>query len=298
MKKIHVIAGPTASGKSAFAIKMAQEMNGVIINADSLQLYDALPILSASPSANDLSAAKHVLYGDLNPNEACSAGNWRELAAVEIGKAFVDNRTPIVVGGSGLYLKALMQGLSPIPDIPREVRQKSCDEFIQMGADEFFKRLAMHDETAGQKLHKNHKARILRAWEVLEFTGRSIYKWQELAPQGALDDWSFDVKIIMPPRDALHERCNSRFVKMLEMGALEEARLFSDRIKNGEILKNCPPTKAIGFAQLVDFIDGKTTKECAIADSQTATRRYAKRQITWLRHQLHETKSITVTIVE
>lgn len=297
MKTIHVIAGATASGKSAYAIKLAQKLGGIIINADSLQLYNALPILTAAPSYQDKAQVPHVLYAALEPHEACSAGNWREMAGQQIGKAFAKGAVPIIVGGSGLYLKALMQGLAPIPDIPSKARSKACADFDEMGAGAFFERLKAHDPNTAARLHPNHKARVLRAWEVFDATGRGLSDWHKAKAQGPLYNWNFNVRIIMPARDVLYARCNERFCKMIEMGALDEVRAFEDAIKDGGIPQNASIHKALGLSHLRAHLKGGLNLDKAIELAQGDTRRYAKRQVTWLRGQLRESARIKIKTI-
>ena len=291
-KKIHVIGGPTASGKSAFALEIAERENGVIINADSMQIYDGLHMLTAQPPASDLALFPHKLYSALHPNEDCSAGNWREMVEPLIGQVLEEGKTPIIVGGSGLYINSLLYGLSPIPDIADEVRARVNATYAEMGAEEFYAELQARDPIMAARFHANHKARIIRAWEVLEATGKSLAEWQDEPLSGPPDDWEFDVKLIIPERETLYERCNSRFVYMMEHGAVEEVGAFEEAIRAGEIKDNCLLTKALGVPALRGYLKGDVTKEDAIRMAQGQTRKYAKRQVTWFRNQVVENKNI------
>lgn len=283
---IYIIAGPTASGKSARALELAETHNGVIINCDSLQIYDALPILTAQPGANDFNAAPHRLYAHLHPNEVTSAGNWRELAIPIIEDVLANGQTPIICGGTGLYIRALTDGLSPMPDVPDDVRADVVARYEELGPEAFYAALHKRDPIMAERFHVNHKARLIRAMEVLEATGKSLAEWQKLERNGPPDHWHFEVEIIMPERAVLYERCNTRFEHMIKHGALEEVEAFAARIDNGEITGDVPITKALGFKQLRAYIRGEQSLDDAIMLSQGETRRYAKRQTTWFRNQI------------
>ena len=286
-KRIYIVAGPTASGKSARALKLAQELDGVIINCDSLQIYDGLPTLTAQPSEADLNAAPHILYKHLHPNDVTSAGNWRELVQPIIAKVLGEGKAPIICGGTGLYIKALTDGLSPMPDVPDEVRARVVAHYDEVGAEAFYAELSARDPEMAARFHVNHKARIVRAMEVLEATGQSLAEWQKLERAGPPEDWEFVTEIIMPERGELYRRCNARFVQMVEQGsALEETRDFAARIERGEVDEGVPLTKALGFKYLRSYLSGDMDMEEAIMLSQGETRRYAKRQSTWFRNQM------------
>ena len=285
-QKIVIIGGPTASGKSAKALELAEAMNGVIINCDSLQIYNDLPILTAQPSAEDYEAHPHHLYAHLHPNEVCSAGNWNEMVRPLITQILEQGQTPIICGGTGLYIRALMEGLSPMPDIEKNIRNRVINHYQTIGAEEFYRELEELDPIMAARFHVNHKARLIRAREVLEATGQSLAEWQKLAKDAPPDHWDFEVIKVLPERTILYERCNLRFEKMLEAGALEEVEAFQERIKRGEVNSGVPLTKALGFKYLRDYIKGARSKEEAVTLAQTETRHYAKRQVTWFRNQL------------
>lgn len=284
---IHIVAGPTASGKSARAIELAQQHDGVIINCDSLQIYNALHILTAHPGDEDLAQIPHKLYSHLHPNEVCSAGNWREIVIPVIEEVLAEGKTPIICGGTGLYIRALTDGLSPMPDIPDEVRNKVVQRHKDIGAEQFYAELEERDPVMAQHFHVNHKARIIRAMEVLEATGKSLAEWQKLDREAPPEHWNFETHIIMPPRETLYDRCNKRFEIMVrDMNALDEVEQFAQKIENGEVNEGVPITKALGFKPLRSYIRGELTLEDAITQSQTDTRHYAKRQSTWFRNQM------------
>ncbi len=285
-KTVHIIAGPTASGKSARALELAQQKNGVIINCDSIQLYEGLPILTAKPSEDDKAKAPHKLYGALHPNDICSAGNWCEIVKPLIEETLTADQTPIITGGTGLYIKALMQGLSPIPDIPEDIRQATIKKQKQLGNPAFHAELQKRDPVMAERLHPSNTARLVRAWEVLEATGKSLAEWQELDRISPPAHWNFELEIIMPEREDLYRRCNDRFVQMLKIGALEEVEAFSKKLESGEVDSHVPLAKALGFNHLREYQRGNISKEDAITLSQGETRRYAKRQVTWFRNQM------------
>ena len=283
---IHIICGPTASGKSAHAMQKASELNGVIINCDSQQIYDALPILSAQPPQQDKDQIPHILYEHLHPNNICSAGNWREIALPKIQETINENKTPIICGGTGLYIKALIDGLSPMPDIPEEIRTNVVENYNKLGAQAFYDELYKRDPETAQRFHVNHKARIIRAMEVIEATGKSLADWQKLPRETPPEEWNFIITKVLPTREQLYERCNARFDIMLKQGALEETEEFSKRIDDGEINENVPMAKALGFKQLREYIKGETSLDDAIETAKTKTRHYAKRQNTWFKNQI------------
>jgi len=290
--KIHIIGGPTASGKSAHALKLASQENGVIINADSMQIYDGLHLLTAQPSQADLDKVPHRLYSALHPNEPCSAGNWREMVEPVIHETLAQGKTPIIVGGSGLYIKALMDGLSPIPDIPQEVRDRVVALHEKLGNPKFYDALYERDPIMAERFHPFHTARLIRAYEVIEATGKSLSEWQELPLITPPEDWIFHVHLILPERETLYNRCNERFLWMMENGAIEEVEAFDAALKSGDILDNVPLKKALGAPALRAYINGELSKEDAITKAQGQTRQYAKRQVTWFKHQIKKQKNI------
>jgi tRNA dimethylallyltransferase len=284
--EIHIIAGPTASGKSVRALELAAQKNGVVINADSMQVYDALPILTAQPSAKDKEKAPHLLYGALSPNETCSAGRWCDMARITIEETLKNGQTPIITGGSGLYIKALMEGLSPIPEVPSEIRDHLNTLHAEIGTEKLYDELKNRDPLTAKNLDPSNPMRIIRALEVFEHTGQPLAAWQKEDKLTPPADWDFKVEIIIPERDILHDRCNRRFDLMLESGALDEVKDLSDKIDAREISETAAITKALGFKSLRAHLKNQLSKEAAIEQSQAETRQYAKRQITWFRNQL------------
>ena len=267
-------------------MELAREHHGVIINCDSLQIYDGLPLLTAQPSDKDKEEIPHRLYAALHPNEVCSAGNWRELAEPVIHEVINEGKTPIICGGTGLYIKAMIDGLSPMPDIPDEVREAVVAKYEEIGAEKFYAELKARDPIMAERFHVNHKARIIRAMEVLEATGKSLAEWQELPRIAPPENWDFQIHKIIPEREILYARCHERFDWMMDNGALDEAAGFDKRIQNGEINDGVPLCKALGFKPLRAYLNGETSLEDAITQSKQDTRHYAKRQTTWFNNQL------------
>lgn len=287
-RPVHILAGPTASGKSARALEIARARNGVVINADSLQLYDALPILTARPGAQETAEIPHRLYGVLPPSEICSAGQWREIAMREIAAAHEAGKLPIVCGGTGFYLKALKDGLSPIPDVPSDARARAAALHTELGPSGFHAHLAARDPDSAARIVPTDSQRLIRALEVFEHTGKPISFWQAQPRQGPPPDWTFTVEILMPERAALYRRCDERFAAMMAAGALAEVAGFDEKLRAGVFPEDCPPTRALGFRPLRAHLRGDLSQAEAVDSARTETRQYAKRQCTWLRHQMAE----------
>jgi tRNA dimethylallyltransferase len=283
---IHIVAGPTAGGKSAYAIKLAKKLDGIIINCDSMQIYDGLQILTAQPSADDMRQVPHVLYSALQPGEPCSAGIWQAMAVREIETALAQNKTPIICGGNGMYIKVLMEGLSPIPETPPEIRERAIQIQKEIGSVALHEELKKRDPESAARFHPEHTARIVRAWEVFEATGKKLSAWQKEAKNAPPENWNFEIHKIIPEREELYRRCDQRFLKMLDGGALDEVGDFAARIDRNEILETALLAKALGFANIRSHLNGKIGREEAIKLSQTETRQYAKRQVTWFKNQL------------
>lgn len=276
-----LIAGPTASGKSALALAAARAFGGVVINADSMQVYDVLRVVTARPSAEDEQQAPHALYGVLPPSETCSAARWRDMAAAEMEKAWAAGKLPIITGGTGLYIRTLQRGISPIPDIPAPIRDAARALLEENGNAAFHALLAARDPVMASRLDMGNSQRLVRAWEVIEATGRSLADWQADPLEGAVKaDWlSF---ALLPPRDWLYGNCANRFRRMVETGALDEVRALMAL----ELDPALPAMKALGVPELAAHLRGKLDLGAAIEAANQATRNYAKRQVTWFRHQL------------
>lgn len=282
-----VIAGPTASGKSALALLAAEAANGVIVNADSMQVYDVLRVLTARPSPEDEARLPHRLYGVLPPSDSCSAARWRDLAAAEMAAAWKMGRVPILVGGTGLYLRALMEGLSPIPEIPPPIRDQARALLAERGNDAFHAALAARDPAMAARLDPGNSQRLARAWEVLEATGRSLAQWQALPTEGAVSARWLSL-VLLPPRAPHNAVCETRFRRMVASGALDEVRALTAL----GLPPDRPALKALGVPELALHLQGAIGLEEAVARASQATRAYAKRQGTWFRHQMPEAHKI------
>lgn len=277
-----IVAGPTASGKSALAVELAVAFNGTVINADSMQVYRELRILTARPGPAEEARAPHRLYGVIPASEACTAARWRALAVEAIAEARDAGRLPIVCGGTGLYLKALTEGLSPIPDIPDVVREPLRRRFEAADATEIHATLRAVDATAADRIPPTDRQRMLRALEVMEVTGRSIVDWQAEPLSGPPPGSDFITILLSPPRDVVYAACDRRFCEMIARGALDEARALRGMGLDPEL----PAMKAVGVPELIAVLDGGMALEDAIAAAQQATRNYVKRQQTWFSRQI------------
>jgi tRNA dimethylallyltransferase len=276
-----LIAGPTASGKSGLALDLAEKLGGVIVNADSMQVYSVLRVLTARPGAADLARAPHLLYGHVHPSIAYSTGAWlRDVTALaESGE--LDKARPIFVGGTGLYFRALLGGMSQMPDIPADVRAHWRDELERQGPDRLHEILMRDDPAAAATLKPGDGQRIVRALEVLQASGRSILDWQGESGTPLVDAESARLLVIEPVRAELVARIDARFDTMVAEGAMEEAKAMG-ALKLDPAL---PALKAIGVRELLAAAAGETSVETAIEQAKIATRQYAKRQSTWFRNQ-------------
>jgi tRNA dimethylallyltransferase len=282
--KAVLIAGPTASGKSALALELAQKTGGVVINTDSMQVYRDLRILTARPTAAEEAQAPHRLYGHVDAAINFSAGAWVSDAAKVLAQARAQNRLPIFVGGSGLYFKALTRGLSAVPPIAAEVRQEVRARLERDGVEALHAELAQKDPVSAERLKPRDRARIARALEVVEATGRSLTDWHREGLPPLLPPGEFSALFLAPEREELYARIDARFDAMLGAGALEEVAALAAR-KLDPLL---PAMKAHGVPALIRHLRGEITREEAAEIGRADTRHYAKRQFTWFRHQLPE----------
>jgi tRNA dimethylallyltransferase len=271
-----LIAGPTASGKSALALNLAQERKGVIINADALQVYSELRILTARPPPEDEAAAPHRLYGHVSGRHAYSVAHWLADAEREIHEAWEHGLLPIVTGGTGLYFKMLEQGLAPVPPIDADIR-KRWREF----SGDLHGMLSKRDRPMAERLNPADRQRIIRALEVVEGTGRSLLDWQQQGQSAAvLAGAAVEHRFLDMPRAELYARAGSRFDQMMEAGALEELEPIAD------LDPALPMMRAIGVPELLEHLKNRTPVEEAVVNAKTATRHYIKRQATWWRSQM------------
>jgi tRNA dimethylallyltransferase len=288
MTRLIVVAGPTASGKSALALRLAEAERAAIINADSMQLYRDLRLLTARPTPEDQACAPHRLYGILDATDPASAGRWLQLAGAAIGEAAAERRTAIVVGGTGLYLHALLHGLAPVPDIPAEIRATAHARLAALGAAAFHAELAGLDPTMAARLRPTDAQRLLRAYEVVVGTGRSLAAWQEMPPLRIDLPARRCGLALMPPRPALYQRVDRRLRAMIEHGALGELRALAERALPADL----PLMKAVALPELLAHVAGRVDLDTALDRAIVQTRRYAKRQLTWLRHRLPELHAV------
>jgi tRNA dimethylallyltransferase len=278
-----LIAGPTASGKSSAALKLAAACNGVIINADSMQVYAELRILSARPCAEDEALVPHYLYGTVPAATAYSTGMWVEQVADVLETVRGQGRLPIIVGGTGLYFYALENGLSPVPDIAVEVREKWRQKLVDEGVAALYDALKLNDETMAAQLKSNDSQRIVRALEVMEGTGVSLGEWHRREGSKPVVAGEGIVRVVIAPeREEIYRRCDRRLDWMIENGGLDEVR----NILALKLDPRMPAMKALGVAQLGRFIDGEVSLDEALIRTKTDTRRYAKRQLTWIKRNM------------
>ncbi len=279
-----LIAGPTASGKSALALALAQKAGGVVINTDSMQVYRDLRVITARPTVEEEARVPHRLYGHVDAAVNFSAGSWVVDAAAALAEARGQNRLPIFVGGSGLYFKALTRGLSAVPPIPPEVREAVRARLERDGVEALHAELAQRDPASAERLKPRDRTRIARALEVVEATGRSLTDWHREGLPPLLPPEKFSALFLSPDRDQLYARIDARFDAMLKAGALQEVAGLAAR-KLDPLL---PAMKAHGVPALIRHIRGEITLEEAAMIGRADTRHYAKRQFTWFRHQLPE----------
>lgn len=281
--QVILIAGPTASGKSAASLALARRLGGEIVNADSMQLYRELPLLSAAPDGADRAQAPHHLYGVASVAEPFSVARWAELAGAAIDGIRARGQTAIVTGGTGLYFRALLGGLSEVPSIDEGIRQQVRALVLASGADAAHGLLAAEDPVMAEKLRSGDGQRIARALEVIRSTGRSLAAWQQTTVDGPLTELDrqggVGKFVLLPPRDWLYERCDRRFDLMMAAGAVGEVAALPPADPNLTALK------ALGVPQLRAALAGEMAMDEAVSLAKTATRQYAKRQTTWFRNQ-------------
>lgn len=286
--KVKVIVGATATGKSKYALKIAKSCDGEIINCDSLQIYNELKILTAFPTDEEINEVRHKLFGYLNYDQKTSAVDWAKLAAKEVRQTLISGKTPIIVGGTGMYVKTLIDGISPIPAISVETRKKAL-EFSKQNFNEMCLELYAIDSELKNTLPKSMHHQLIRAYEIFLETGKSIRYFWNLPKIKFIQHVDFEIELIHCERSVLYERIAQRFEQMLNNGAIEEVRELLSKIPSSnhtEIFTQFPIFKAIGAKEITLFLDGmysfEQMKDVAIKNS----RHYAKRQITWLKNQI------------
>ena len=277
---VWLIAGPTASGKSALALSLARRTGAEIVNADAIQLYADLDILTARPSAADLALAPHHLYGTVDGADGWSVGRWLRAVEPLVAEIQARGRPVVIVGGTGLYFHALTRGLAEAPDIPPQARLAAQAVYDDEGEAAVRDRLARLDPAAEARISAHDRQRLVRALEVVTATGRALSDWQaDTRPSLAADAWRG--LVLAPPREALYARCDMRVGQMAAQGALEEVRALAARGLDPEL----PVMKAVGYRELAGHLAGAASLEAALDAARQETRRYSKRQSTWFRNQ-------------
>lgn len=282
MPKVILIAGPTASGKSALSLNLAREFDGEIVNADSMQVYDCLQVLTARPSESEMEGIPHHLYGVVAPDDAYSAARWCADVLPVLQDILSRGKTPIIAGGTGLYFKALEEGLSHVPAIEPQIREE-IRTLARQDGQALYEQLKQEDPEMAARLKPGDRQRVARALEVLRSTGRSLLAWQAekgVAPLSQLENLDGVARIVlMPDRQWLYERCDRRFGLMMEQGALDEVKAVQ------HVPADLPAMRALGVGALRAYLEEEITLDDAIIRAQTQTRQYAKRQMTWFRNQ-------------
>ena len=283
-----LIAGPTASGKSALAIHLATELGGVIFNADSQQVYRDWRILSARPSAEEESAVPHRMYGHVSLDAIYSTGHWLDEVTAELQRCRSEGLRPVIVGGTGLYFKALTVGLARIPKADLALRATGEAELERLGLSAFVADLRKRDAKTCARIDLLNPRRVLRAWEVLEATGKGIADWQDETPPPLMPLCDCHAIALTPPRDWLYERCERRFDQMIEAGVLKEVRA----VMALELDNDAPGMSAVGAPELMSHLRGELDLDAAMDRAKMETRRYAKRQMTWIRNQMQAWRKV------
>jgi tRNA dimethylallyltransferase len=278
-----LIAGPTASGKSAVAARLARAFGGAVINADSMQVYRELQVLSARPTPAETLVAPHYLYGFVPAAESYSVAKWLDAVRAALADCAAGGLRPIVTGGTGLYFSALTKGLAPVPEIHAQLRVEVRQAFEALGPERFHAELAARDPVMAARIGPADSQRLIRAYEVFEATGVSLAEWQEVKTEPVIDGAALSF-VLKPNREWLYHRINTRFDAMMREGALEEVRAL--RAMN--LAPDLPVLRALGVPQMMAHLNGALALDAAIDQAKTQSRRYAKRQMTWFRHQMSD----------
>lgn len=282
-KTVLVICGPTASGKSALAAEAAHALNGVVLNCDSMQIYKDIPVIAAAPTQAEKELAEHRLFEIYDCAKRGNVVAWLDLCVAEIRKLWAENRLPVVAGGTGFYAEALLNGVTPIPETPAEIRKKMRQRLSEDGLEQLYAVLREKDAVTAGKLHANDKTRIVRALEIIEATGRKVSDWYKEPLLQKLPEAEFKIIKIMPPLDIIAERCCLRLDKMVyEQKALEEIKKLRARGLDAAL----PAMKALGVPELNQYLDGQMSLDEAVTLAKLHTRQYAKRQRTWLKNKI------------
>ncbi len=277
-----IIAGPTASGKSALAIAAARAFNGVVLNCDSMQIYKGIPIIAATPDAAEKQQAEHRLFELYDVEKRGNVVEWLDLCSTEIRKLWAEKRLPVVVGGTGMYIDALINGITPIPEVDAAVRENLRQRLQNEGLLRLYIELQQKDAEIAAKLSSNDKTRIVRALEIIETTGKKVSEWYKEPLIKRLPEAEFAVVKIVPPIEVIEARCRARLDKMVELGALNE---ITELLERG-VDETLPAMKALGVPELTEAVKGNMLLSEALEQAKLHTRQYAKRQRTWLRNKL------------
>ncbi len=285
--KIHIVFGPTASGKTEYATQLAQKFPSVIINGDSMQVYKEIPIITNQPTEAEKQGIPHLLFGYKSILEHSDIDKWLDDAVLLIKENLAKNIIPIIAGGTGMYLRALIDGVSEIPDIPKEQQKQTRELLDQIGNEEFHRLLSEKDPITAEKLKIGDSQRLTRAYDVVEYTGVSITEWNKKPNRKFFDRDQFKVHFLDRPREEIYDKINRRFEKFVEIGALEEAKkakhIFESSALTELELSTLPAYKAHGLRELMSYLKGEISLDEAINKGQQVTRNYAKRQMTWWR---------------
>jgi tRNA dimethylallyltransferase len=287
--EVILIAGPTASGKSALALELAQAFGGIVVNADSMQVYRDLSIITARPTPDEEARTPHRLYGHVDAAENYSVGRWCGDAAGVLAEARHDQRPVVIAGGTGLYFKTLTSGIAAVPPIPADIREQVRDRLAREGAAALHAELAERDPASAARLRPNDRSRVSRALEVILATGRSLTDWHDTNKPPVLDLATAAKVFLMPERDALYRRIDARFDAMMTNGALDEVRALAAR----KLDPSLPAMKAHGVPWLIRHLNGEIALGEAVEQAKRDTRRYTKRQATWFRNQLTQFEWVT-----
>lgn len=279
-----LITGPTAGGKSALALSLARQHGGAVVNADSMQVYDTLRVLTARPSDEEMEGVPHHLYGHVSATRSYSTGDWLRDVQSLLPRLGKEKRLPVFVGGTGLYFKALTGGLSDMPSIPFELRERLRTRLLEEGPEALHLELRACDPALAARLSAGDGHRIVRALEVFQATGKSITFFQEQAGPMIIDPDKCLKLVVLPDRKLLHSRINQRFGIMLETGAIEEV----SRLLAQDLPRDATALKAIGVAEIARMLRGEMGREMVIERGSALTRQYAKRQMTWFRNQMDD----------
>jgi len=277
IKAVFVIAGPTATGKSKFSLDLAKKLNGIIINSDSMQVYKNLSILTARPTTEEMNNVEHFLYGYVDGGKRYNVEKWCKDASKVIEESFEKNTTPILVGGTGLYINTLINGMINIPSIPEEIKIESEKILTKFGKDFLINQIKNIDPDSLNEININDNVRLRRIWEVFETTGKKFSEWKLNENKSFIKNYNFKLILFLPDRKKNYEIVNSRFIKMINRGAIEEVK----NLLGENLNESLPVMRAHGVPEIKKYLENETTLEECIAKGQQVTRNYVKRQHTW-----------------